>query len=177
MGRPRPFSERACLIVGLLFTEPEVYKTAVSDLCSLFGPILYESSAVPWNHSVYYVNEMGQGIMRTFLCFEQLISPETIVEIKIATNKVEEGLSREGKRQINIDPGYITPSKVVLASTKNYSHRIYLGKGIYAELTLYYHKGKYHSLPFTYHDYTKSEHIQFFNKVRKYLRTSGLEKR
>jgi len=175
MGRPRPFSEMACLIIGLLFRDPDIYEMTVSQLQTEYGLVLFESPRIPWDHSVYYVDEIGEGIQRTFICFEDLISPERIVDIKLRTNEIEAALSREGKRAINIDPGYITPSKVVLASTKNYSHRIYLGRGIYAEITLYYHKGEYHSLPFTYHDYTKSENIRFFRKVREHLKTARRE--
>jgi len=170
MGKVRPFSEKACLITGLLFNNASILSKATSLLQELYGPVLFGSSHQPWSHSEYYTDEIGKDILRTFLCFDRIIPPETIVDIKLKTNEIEKNLSQDGKRSVNIDPGYITPSKVVLASTKNYSHRIYLGKGIYAEVTLYYHGGKYHVMPFTYYDYTKSEHLDFFKRVREHVK-------
>ena len=112
---------------------------------------------------------MGRGLKRRFYSFSESIKPDRLVDIKLLTNEIEDRFSRSAdfpSRRINLDPGYISPAKLVLASTKNYSHRIYLAKGIYAEVTLYFEKGTFHSFPWTYPDYKSKEYLEIFNKIR-----------
>jgi hypothetical protein len=109
---------------------------------------------------------MGWPLHRRFVSFEQLIRPLNVVEIKLTTNKIENDHLQDGKRQINIDPGYISLERLVLATGKNYAHRIYLSKGIYADLSLIFHKGSFDPLPWTYKDYASPETIALFNNVR-----------
>jgi len=129
-----------------------------------------ESSEADWMHSDYYKNELGWPIKRQFILFDHLINPEDITEIKLLTNDMEKELSKDSKRRVNIDPGYLTLSKVVLATTKNYAHRIYLRCGIYAEITLIYQKGTFQPHLFTYPDYRDDRAIQFFKKGREVLK-------
>ena len=168
MGKPKP-PERALLFAGLLYAERETVPECLEALTLRLGPIFFKSHEMRWEHSDYYRDEIGWPIFRIFIAFERIISPDEIREIKLKTNEIEGMFSEKGRRRINIDPGYITPSKLVLATTKNYAHRIYLGKGIYAEVTLYYRKGSFRAHEFTYLDYQSEEYIRIFNHLREYL--------
>ena len=112
-----------------------------------FGNILFQSNIQPWEYSEHYNKELGNQIYRNFIFFDEIIDPSALADIKLLTNDIEAIYSQDGKRRINLDPGYITLAKVVLASTKNYSHRIYLGKGIYAELALIYKNNQFIAMP------------------------------
>ncbi|MGR3220080.1 MAG: DUF4416 family protein [Candidatus Anammoxibacter sp.] len=160
------------LIIGMLSSLPGIFKTAESKLAEQYGPIDIESELIPFTFTEYYKKETGDNISRKFLSFKNLIEPEDIASIKIDTNNLETTISDEGvynvPRIINLDPGYICNSKLILATTKDYSHRIYLQKGIFAEITLQYHSkpGSYKPQPWTFPDYQTKEYIVFFNKVR-----------
>ncbi|GBD99830.1 hypothetical protein BMS3Abin07_01876 [bacterium BMS3Abin07] len=169
MGTPRE-PEKSLLFVGLLFGSSKELHLAEERLGNEFGNIAQESRIFDWAHSHYYEDELGSPIRRKFILFDKIISPEEIADIKVATNRIEQELSKDRKRTVNIDPGYITAAKIVLASTKNYCHRIYLGKGIYAEVTLYYKDGGFHPTPFTFNDYRQREYIEFFKKAREFLK-------
>jgi len=109
---------------------------------------------------------MGAGIKRQFVSFTRLILTEQLPAIKLLTNEIEQDLALNGKRRVNIDPGYLNLAKVVLATTKDYSHRLYLGQGIYGEVTLTYAKGKFNPFPWTYPDYQTQAYRQFFEEIR-----------
>jgi hypothetical protein len=131
-----------------------------------FGPADKESKIMDFTYTSYYNEEMGVGIKRQFISFTRLILPEQLPGIKLLTNKMEQDLALEGKRLVNIDPGYLSLAKVVLATTKDYSHRLYLGQGIYGEVTLTYAKGKFSPFPWTYPDYQTQAYQQFFREIR-----------
>lgn len=136
-----------------------------------FGKIDIESTILDFTHTNYYKEEMGDEIKRVFFSMKNLIDSASIVEIKKWSNEIEKKISDEKqnivKRPVNIDPGYVELSKVVLASTKNYFHRIHLKGGIYAEVTLHFKEGTFQSFEWTYPDYKSLEYITFFNKLRK----------
>ena len=96
---------------------------------------------------------MGSPLFRRLFGFKQLIQQHDLGQIKLTTNSIEHQYSSGNKRLVNIDPGYLLHERFVLATGKNYSHRIYIGKGIYADLTLIYCHGRFESLPWTYPDY------------------------
>lgn len=177
MGKIRPVKP-VKLITGIIFNQIELLDKIKNVLEKRFGKIDLESELFPFDKTNYYEEEMGKNLKRKFLSFEELIKPDTIAEIKLYTNKLEKRFSIGDKRQINLDPGYITDSKLVLATTKNYYHRIYLKKGIYAEVTLYYKDKSFCYFDTTYPDYRTPEYIEFFNRVRGiYLRQiQGIEK-
>ena len=156
------------LISGLLYLSETLIKEVETILINEFGPIDLQSEAFPFNLTDYYVDELGEGILRKYIAFEKLIDIVRLPDIKIWTNEIEKKFSDKdsGKRKINIDPGYLTLSKMILATTKNYSHRIYLRDGIYAEVTLHYHKKSFTPWDWTYPDYKLEKTINFFNKVR-----------
>ncbi|MDI6759492.1 MAG: DUF4416 family protein [Candidatus Brocadiaceae bacterium] len=186
MGKVHPPTQ-VNLIIGMLSNVTGLFETAGNRLEEKFGPIELRSPILPFNYTDYYEKEIGRDIKRQFLSFQKLIDPGALADIKLFTNKLEEScrdkalaLSKEagpgrlldarsasgGYRPINIDPGYLASSKLVLASTKDYSHRIYLKKGIYAEVTLRYAKGAFEPLPWTYPDYRSKEYIDFFTETR-----------
>lgn len=162
--------EATLLFTSALYHKQEYFTAVKETLYGLFGEIALESPAMAWDNSEYYKEELGWPITRNFLFFKNTIDPLVLPDIKLATNKLEEDFSINGKRNINLDPGYMTLSKVVLASTKNYSHRLYIGKGIFAELTLVHTKGSYRPQMFTYRDYAAAECIKVFEGARNLLK-------
>jgi len=109
---------------------------------------------------------MGKDLKRKFISFQKLIPPPRISEIKLFTNGIEKRFAKVNKRRINIDPGYLNSAKLVLATTKDFSHRIYLRKGIFAELTLFYEDKKFHPLKWTYPDYCSQPYYDILNRIR-----------
>ena len=154
------------LIIGFIFNKQVCFTAAKNILEKKFGKIDFESQILPFNLTDYYKKEFGNNLKRSFVSFSRLINPEDLPKIKIATNKIEERLSVKNKRRINIDPGYLELSKLVLATTKDYSHRIYLGGGIYGEVTLYYCNATFTAWEWTYPDYKTDTYIQIFNQIR-----------
>ena len=162
--------ESVLLFVGTLHADSKAFDAAEKLLTQNFGDILFLSSRIVWNYSSYYKDELGWPIYRHFIFFRNLIDPGSLSDIKIKTNELEHMLAIDGKRSINLDPGYLTLSNIVLASTKNYAHRIYLGKGIYAEVTLIYQNNSYIPHLFTYRDYQEKTSIDIFTDAREKLR-------
>lgn len=149
---------------------PDIKKTIEQRL----GKIDLESPGLQFDFTDYYAKDMGTNLKRVFLSLEKLFYPDFLVTLKRWTNYLEFIYSRRSglsiKRPVNIDPGYVSLSKVVLASTKDYSHRLYLGSGIYAEVTLNYKDKKFVYLPWTYPDYRTSGYLNFFYAVRDKLK-------
>ncbi|HHT9107917.1 MAG TPA: DUF4416 family protein, partial [Candidatus Wunengus sp. YC64] len=145
ISKPKPVN----LIAGVLTSIPELLEQIDKILEKHFGLIDLRSDVLPFTFTDYYNEEMGKGILRQFYSFEKLIMPDELAAIKVQTNLLEESITTSKKysveRPINIDPGYINESRLILASTKDFSHRIYLRDGIYAEVTLNYRGGRYES--------------------------------
>ena len=165
MSEPRQ-AEDVKLISSLFSSQEKVVEDVIKELEEIFGPADWKSPTLLFDRTKYYATEMGWPLQRRFVSFKRLIRPEEIVEIKLTTNKLEARFSEEGKRRINIDPGYISLERLVLATGKNYTHRIYLGKGIYADLTLIFHQGSFRALSWTYKDYEDQKVIDYFCDVR-----------
>lgn len=155
---------------GLIFNSSvnteEVYKL-IEDKFNI--KIDIKSEIIDFSFTQYYNPEMGENLKRQWISFETLLSPGRLAGIKVATNDLEAYISKNKNRIINIDPGYITPANVILASTKDFSHRIYLSEGIYAEVTTIYKKGGFIKLPWTYPDYICSTAAEFILKARQCL--------
>jgi hypothetical protein len=154
------------LICGFIYKEEAVFHQATKILEKRFGRIDFQSEALDFTHTAFYAEEFGCDLKRRFISFKKLIPPETIAQIKIITNKIEKKLSRNSRRRINIDPGYLTQAKLVLATTKDYRHRIYLGQGIYAEITLFFEDKTFKPWEWTYPDYKTDAYIAVFNQIR-----------
>jgi hypothetical protein len=154
------------LIASVFAASGELLEEAKVRLSQEFGPIDYESGLLPFDHTTYYAAEFGENLKRRFVAFGKLVHPGKLAEIKLRTNALEMEWAVEGKRQVNIDPGYVSHSKLVLATTKNHAHRIYLGQGIYAEVTLHFRDGTFCAWPWTYPDYASPPLIAIFNQIR-----------
>lgn len=174
MGVPHLFEE-PILFIGTLFSDKKIFDDVFPILRDNFGTILFQSTTQPWKYSDHYNEELGTPLYRNFIFFDGIIDPSILADIKLLTNDIEAIYSRDEKRQINLDPGYITLAKVVLASTKNYSHRIYLGKGIYAELALLYKNQQFITMPYTYNDYKDHDYLSMFMEVRTLLKKKHTE--
>lgn len=160
-------THRVKLITGLIYRDVQNYLTIKPILLRLFGPMDYESPEIDFGPTNYYKQEFGPGLKRKFLSFSGLIDPSKLAEIKATTNKLEFKFSSGSKRTVNIDPGYLDMAKLVLASTKDFCHRIYISKGIFAEVTLVYRKNSFDHWDWTYPDYRTAEYKQIFNDIRK----------
>jgi len=154
------------LFIGLIYQPDSAIKELTVKLEEKLSGIDFTSKEIPFNHSKYYEKEMGEGLLRKLITFEKLIRRTDIVEIKAFTNKLEEVFSYEENRTINIDPGYIAQEHLILATGKGYSHRPYLGSGVYADLTLIYMKDEYRTLDWTYPDYGSKEARNLFKRLR-----------
>lgn len=150
--------EKVLLFSGVLSSIgfPEGVRTSLE---AEFGRIDYVSPSIPFTFTDYYNDEMGTPIERFFISFERLITPDMLSAAKVFTNNLEERMSCDGKRKINLDPGTMSIGNIVLATTKNRAHRIAIGNNLYAEVTLMYHHKGYESFSWTYADY-KSRGVQ-----------------
>jgi len=159
---PRP----AKLLVGFFMAHQQLAGTLMERLEAHFGPIDLVSRWLPFDFTDYYTREMGTPLYRRMVAFKRLVDQDALPDIKHLTNALETEFMCKGSRVVNIDPGYLLLERLVLATGKNFSHRIYLRRGIYADLTLMYRKGRFQSLPWTYPDYM-DDHLQdFLLKVR-----------
>lgn len=154
------------LIAGFIFKDERIFCRAECILRERFGKIDFSSDTLPFVHTSYYEREFGKDLKRKFISFQKLIPPQRLSRIKIITNTIEEELSQGENRLINIDPGYLNLPKLILASTKDYIHRIYINKGVYAEVTLFYQDKSFKFWDWTYPDYKSAEYIKIFNQIR-----------
>ncbi len=139
------------------------------------GPLVLESTRFLHNETSYYEPSMGSDLLKTFFAFESLIDPAALVAWKHASNAWEqeykERASHPEERPLNLDPGYLTEAKLVLATTKDRDHRLYLDRGIYGEVTLHFHHGAWQERPWTYPDYRRADYHDFFTQCRNFLRS------
>jgi hypothetical protein len=175
--------EPAILFTGLLIGNISVDRERIYSILEReLGSIILRSQAFPFRETDYYAAEMGSDILRVWIGFDRLIGQEELAGLKRKTNGLEERVfSRGGRREVNIDPGYLTMGKVVLASTKNNQHRIYLGGGMYGEVTLRFRKNRYSPWEWTFADYRREEAVRFFRELRsiyriKLTRSGGRER-
>jgi hypothetical protein len=156
---------------GLIFEERCVVEEVLRTLEPEAGNIVLKSDVIPFDYTTYYNKEIGNRLLRQWCVFGKLIMPNFLVDLKRRTNHIEQKyLNEHNGRRINIDPGLVSLSNLILASTKNYAHRIYLGKGIYGEVTLIYKDKAYIALEWTYPDYREPIAIKFFEKAREILK-------
>ncbi len=169
MSRPRA-AEAVKLLMSAIYSDRDVFKKVLEVLSGNYGDIDFISAETPFNYTEYYAEEMGTPLLRRYIFFYTLIRPESLPDIKLSVNDVENSFSIDGNRRVNIDPGYISKAHLILATGKGYSHRPYLRDGIYADLTLVYSGKSFHSLPWTYPDYAEKPVMEMFSKMRaKYI--------
>lgn len=156
------------LVMSFLFAAEEDLAAALSRVDRRYGPVDFVSETLPFSFTRYYEAEMGGSLRRRLASFSPLISPEELPEVKAWTNSLEnEGRDGKGGRRVNIDPGYMAAAQFILATGKNYSHRIHLRAGIYGDLTLIFREGKFTPLPWTYPDYASPPLIELLQLVRR----------
>ncbi|MCX7718255.1 MAG: DUF4416 family protein [Candidatus Sumerlaeaceae bacterium] len=178
MGHARVMHDKVKLFFGILASSEDLIPEAGRRLGLDFSEVEDESPVTVFSHTDYYAKEMGSRILRKWFSVRLPIFPDELVDIKQHTNLLEQVYADDGHRRLNLDPGYVSASKVVLASTKDHAHRIYVGRGIYEEVTLHYRRGiGFEPWPWTYPDYRTPEALAFFEKVRVRLRTEGADGR
>jgi len=169
--------QRVMPIIGLISTpalEPGIF----AELEGKIGRVVLKSKSIPFCHTTYYNQEMGDELKRQWCAFGNLVMPDSLIELKHMTNTLEKKyLNRQGGRSVNIDPGMVSLGNLILASTKNYSHRVYLGQGIYAEVTLIFRQKQFVPLDWTYPDYREETALEFFAAARDILRDRLIENR
>jgi len=165
MGQTVPH-KKVKLIIGFIFKDDAALKRAEAAISKGLGPIDFKSPIISFDYTNYYKKEFGENLKRGFMGMERLISAEDLYRVKLRTNAIERVLSRKGKRTVNIDPGYITEAKLVLLTTKDQSHRVYLGRGIYADVVLRFYKGSYVPQETAYPDYKSGTYRAIFKKIR-----------
>ncbi len=165
MSTPK-FPKPAKLVIGIILKEKRLIGTLVNELAERFGPVDIISRWFSFDYTSYYESEMGSPLFRRMLAFKTLIEQQSLSEIKTFTNYIESRYSENGKRAVNIDPGYMLCERFVLATGKNYTHRIYIGNNIYADLTLIYQEGGFKKLPWTYPDYADDNMLDYLKNVR-----------
>lgn len=165
------------LILSAIYSSLGPMHDAIREVENKFGLVEFESDEIEFIHTTYYREEMGDNLKRKFFAFEEKIDRESLAEIKIWTNKLEEKLGEKIDdfvfRKVNLDPGILSLANLTLASTKDYAHRVYINNGIFCEITLIYEKKKFKALPWTYPDYMETEIVDFLKRVRETMR--GME--
>jgi hypothetical protein len=172
--------ERVKLFVGALLARDAEVEDARARCVSIFGPVDHESRPVPFTFTDYYDREMGPGLSRVFWSFARLIDPSAIVDAKHATNRIEEALARDGRRTVNLDPGYLDTYKVVLATAKGAGQKIYLRDGIWADLTVTFVKGRVNYYDWGFPDFKSGAYDRTLLRIReayKAQRRSGVDGR
>ncbi|MGD9123825.1 MAG: DUF4416 family protein [Desulfarculaceae bacterium] len=147
----------ARLVISLLFSKEEMGVMAIQRLQARFGALVFLSGPKAFDYTDYYQKEMGAPLTRRLAAFLELVEPHRLAVVKRICMSLETDLSVAGRRQVNLDPGLLSSNSLVLASTKASPHRLCLSPGLYGELTLLFHQGQYHPLPWTYPDYAGEE--------------------
>jgi hypothetical protein len=182
VGRIRP-PLPVKLVVPMLSADPALLAEAAETLSGTYGPVDYVSPALPFSFTDYYADELGPGILRQFIAMADLIDPGRLAAIKRHTNDLEGRWAVPGeggappRRRVNLDPGYLAAGKFVLATTKDQAHRVYLGEGIYAEVTLAYRAGDWRPWPWTYPDYRTEAYHAILRDIRRLYMAQGVTRR
>ncbi len=165
-SRPTP----VLLIVAIFSRYDEALAWAKARCAGVWGEVALESDEFAFQWTPYYESSMGDNLRKLFLAFAEPVDPGRLPEFKHQANSWEREYAGQARhevaRPLNLDPGYVTQGKLILASTKNHAHRIYLSDGIYAELTLQYRKKCWQKMPWTYPDYCQAAYHEFFTQCR-----------
>jgi len=169
-------THRPVLLVSAIFANKTAsLEWAASKLTQEFGKIQISSRDEPFDQTQFYTKEMGENLVKRFVAFQKLVDPSKLPQAKNRSNEIEQELARASsgsvERPVNIDPGYVTEAKLVLATTKDRDHRIYLGEDIYGEITLYFQQQRWNASRWTYPDYQTEQVFSFLDECRVYLRS------
>lgn len=158
------------LIVGLLAAGEQLLALAEARLAEEFAAVELRSETIPFDFTRYYEPEFGAGLLRRWVCPAGRFRADQLSGLKLLTNKVESGFAAAGRRRVNIDPGIVTRQNVVLASCKDFAHRVSIGSGVFAEVTMIYRGGDWRPLEWTYPDYRTETCLDFLRRCRATLR-------
>ncbi|MEX2173709.1 MAG: DUF4416 family protein [Pirellulaceae bacterium] len=171
---------RSLLLLAAFSRYPAALDWARGRGEETWGPIALESERFEHRETAYYEASMGADLKKVFFAFQRLIDPAELVGCKLASNQWELSYQQFGRhpepRPLNLDPGYLTEAKLVLATTKDRDHRLYLDRGIYAEVTLHFQRGAWQNRPWTYPDYQRADYHAFFLRCREFLRQRPADK-
>ncbi len=169
------------LVLAAFSRHDAALRWAQQRATEAWGAVALASPRFSFVETSYYEPTMGRDIQKCFWAFERFVDPAALVDFKLQTNAWEAEYARQGghaeARPLNLDPGYLTPAKLVLASTKDHAHRIYLSRGIFAEVTLFYKDRRWHHRDWTFPDYRRADYQQFFEACRQHLRGREREDR
>jgi len=165
MSRPAP-PDPVKIVSSVFSGSTDTLNKAIKLLSGRLGEIDYVSAVLPFAYTDYYARESGTSLVRRFISFETLVPPDTLPDIKLFTNGVEEKFVSDGNRLVNIDPGYLSQAHLILATGKAYTHRPHIKDGIYADLTLIFVNHTFRRLEWTYPDYADEDTIVIFNNIR-----------
>lgn len=167
MGRIKERMEPVKLIMSILFAQPELEGPVLQRLERELGKVQIISGRTPFHHTDYYKEEMGPGLYRRMVCFRGLFPEDSLVRTKLLAMSIEDYFrNEEGKRRANLDPGTLGLGRLVLSTHKDHAHRVFLGRGVYADLTLVFTQGRFRPLPWTYPDYASEPLLGWVHKVR-----------
>lgn len=156
------------IFVGMVSSDASLFEKVIAKLEAMLGASDLRSPVWRWDHTNYYLKEMGEDLKRQFIFFKRPADPAIMPDLKLKTIELENMyLNADGGRRINLDPGYLDSARVLLVSSKDFSHRVYIGKGIYGEVTLVYSGNDYQILPYTYPDFKFKEYQDLFKKARR----------
>jgi hypothetical protein len=153
-------------ICGFIYRQEEIYQKAKKILQNKFGSIDFENQKLAFTFTQYYDKEMGSPLFKRIISFTRLRDAAEFIKIKLFCIKVERKFLSNKNRQVNIDPGYLNDAKLVLLTTKDYAHRLYLGKGVFAEVTLRYSDGAFYDLAHTYPDFRSPQYKEILLSIR-----------
>lgn len=166
----RPFyPQKGLLVTGIMVSSEYLFLNLEKDLSNLFGNPVFLGPWFNFSHSDYYKAEMGRNLKKRLIAFKSPVYQDDLVKIKHQSWELEHKYLKDNRRSVNIDPGILTSDKFILSTGKNYSHRVYLGSGVFADLTLIFKKDGVQTFDWTYFDYKDNKTIDFLMQVRKYL--------
>jgi hypothetical protein len=168
MGTPKS-PEPVKLFIGVMYDKDASIDDVLGRLNKKFGPCEFSCGPLPFIWTDYYEKEMGKDLLKIFCCYKKLIDRDKLPPIKLWTNALERDYPGNGGRRVNIDPGYLSRDKLVLASTKDFYHRLYLGDGIYGEVTLHFRRDVFRYFSWTYPDYKEAAVHEMLIKARESL--------
>ena len=168
----RAVPQPAKLLASFIYRDEERFADARGLFAERIGEVERVSARLPFDFTDYYAREMGAPLVRRFVVAAGLVARDALAAVKESAERIETELSVGGRRTVNVDPGLLTEENFILATGKNYSHRVYLRDGVFADLTLVYEKGEYRALPWTYPDYASDAVRAFLADVRSAYRES-----
>ena len=167
MSRPREPGPAKLVVSALSAEMATLWPPVLAELEAAFGPAAVVFPAMAFSHTAYYNDELGTPILRRLAAFALPLAQDRLVAAKLATNALEDRFATsDGRRRVNLDPGLITCERLILATGKNFTHRVYLGEGIFADLTLVFQGGSWQTLPWTFPDYAAPQMLALLTDIR-----------